>query len=405
MKSKTPLSSFTFPAPPGITEGELARRYSYAAIPGPDATEEEKKKLLAIKREHLSRLNHFREEMTPLRFVTTMALFAFTDPHNAEQIQEARFSDIARAMYNPAKGGKFSGSVIEQIEESVIRLYRMDVPFFYRVKAGTRTVHYINKKGKNVFYQKPVYNLRFMITRPIQSFGPIYEDEEGKRVDISEDMNLQAHKGFEKSSLIKYESIGKDEEGKDKPEPTFYALAATDRNGNIIKNKDGTPRRERLDGIFFRWGTDFLKWRMPGPNRWIIYKDLLPVLTEFIPNPSLFKLAIKTIFYETTKIKYGRDKLINELGIKSKDNKRIDKDLEDYFKKLKAKGIIDSDVEITEDGQNITPSKTGRPRRNAIVYRWEKGNKYRHTQQLPFARDGQEANSLTDKDLHDELES
>lgn len=379
MKSKTPLSSFHVPKGLGRTESYLVSLHRRS-----DKGEEQDN--IAKK------LDLFRDTITASAKLMIMTLMSFSDPGNLKKMNEAKIADIAKKMgYEPSEtSGQIPGYVYERLEEIGIRLRRRAIRFYYQEEVG-REKKKISKPGEPLKIRTIIRTRENLLDiNPLQTFGFYYEDEKGNPIDLNK---------YQEEDLIKYESDIDDG-------APIYAIPLIDNEGNLVMKEDGiTPRRKRANGVKWRWNTDFAEWSQDKQNRWLISADTIPILRKYLTKPASINLMFLIIFWNKSYFEICQDKLIEHLGITGTSNPaQVNKSIDTAFQDAFNEGFIDQ-VRKREPGYYPVTKKTGRPRRKNMTYLITKSKKYR-LQDKDEIPDGQEeANSLTDKDFHEQPES
>lgn len=304
-------------------------------------------------------LDLFRETLTRTAKLQVIAMLALSNPKHLDLAQEAKVADIARAMGYEADiraDGKtaFPSWIYEAVEETGMKLRRKSFDIFYQKPDGFTT------DGKRRKWKGTVMNLSIL-----QEFGFYYEDEEGRPIDL---------KAKPQDELIRYEAV----QG-----GPLFAIPALNENGKIIRNKDGTPRRRLANGIRWRFASYFADLAKNRETSWIIYIDQLTILRKYLTKPASFDLIWKTIFWTgKMPIEFGHDQLVVHLNIRSKDQKQVQKAIDEAFSDMLNEGIIDKPVIVREAGYYKPTPKTGRRRRVGKVYQWTRASKWNPGQKL-----------------------
>jgi hypothetical protein len=338
MKSKEARSSFLVPRFVGRSEGDM------------------------VARGKSGQLELFRATLTPPAKLQVLAMLALSDPKQLDRAANARAADIARTMgYEPTESGQLPGHAFEAIEETGLKLRRKSFDVFVREPSGK------TRDGRRK-YSAGIVNLSIL-----QEFGFLYEDDEGQPINLDE---------TPKNDLIKYESV----EG-----PPLYAIPMTDAKGNFLKNKDGSIRRRRANGVIWRWASRFAELTRDKETAWIFYSDAIKILRRYLHHPVAFNLMFSTLFWKgDVLIEMGHEKLIAHLDILGKDRKQVDNAIDAAFKAAFDEGIIDTPVHIRPAGYYKPTKKTGKERRKGKVYQWRRAARWRGGKVLPMVQaDGQ----------------
>lgn len=306
-----------------------------------------------VKHGHREQLDLFRETLTRPAKLLVMAMFGLSDPKHLDRPQSAKIADILRtAGYNQRQreDGKkaFTPATYELVEETGLKLRRQPIPFFVREQAGH------TKDGRRK------WKAGLIETAVFQDFGFFYEDEEGQPIDLDE---------IPKGQLIKYE---------DGKKVALYAIPMTDEDGNIVYNKDGvTPRRRVANGVTWSFASRLARLATDRGTSWVFYLEAGGILRRYQAKPATFDLMFKTLFWTGTGlIEVGHDKLVEHLGIKSKDGRQVQAAIDAAFADMLAEGIIDKPVTVRPRGYYQPTKKAGRPRRTDQVYQWRRAAKW-----------------------------
>lgn len=300
-------------------------------------------------------LELFRDVLTPrarLQIYGMMRLAA----GNPDKRIYAKIIDIGRAMgYAPtAKTGQLPSNIFQDIEDIGIRLRRKEVSLYFREPAG------FDKTGRRK-YRTGIMNLSVL-----QTFSFYYEDEAGHPIDLNK---------IPEDHLIKYEAI-------DNGEPMF-AIPELDDDGQPIKNKDGSIRRHRANGVFWRFNSDIAEMMMKKETAWIMDAESLEILSKYVGHPSAFRIMEMSFFWKDDKqIEMGHEALVAQLGITSKDQDQVERAIDAAFKAASDEGVIDP-VQIRPAGYYKKTKKTGKERRKGMVYQWRLKKSWRTAEALP----------------------
>jgi hypothetical protein len=324
MKSTRPPASFLVPRALGRSETDMvARGYG-------------------------EQLELFREVLTRQAKVQIIAMMGLSDPKHLDRTQYAKVADILRAMgYEPVTRAdgkiRFPTWLYETVESTGLKLRRNAFPIIIREPAGFT-------KDRRRKTKVSLVDLSIL-----QDFGFYYEDEEGQPIDLDE---------IPKDKLIKYEPIN----GK-----ALYAIPMTDDHGNVITNKDGSPRRRLANGVQWTFSSKIARLAADRQTSWVFYRDAVAILRRFLSKPASFDLIFKTLFWNGSgMIEMSRAKLVEHLGIKAKDRRRVDAAIANAFADALKEGIIDKPVTIRPPGYYQPTPKNKRPRRVNEVYQWKR---------------------------------
>jgi len=336
MKSKTAAPSVLVPRFIGRSEGDM------------------------VAHSHVEQLQLFRETLTRPAKVQVIAMMALSDPKRLDKPQYAKVADIARSMgYEPYQraDGKtaFDSGIYKRIEDTGLKLRRNPFPVFIRELAG------FGKDGH------PNYRTGLVDLSILQDFGFHYEDEEGQPIDLNE---------IPKDKLIRYETV------EDKGTP-LYAILMTDDHGNIVRNRDGTPRRRMANGVTWTFSSRIARLVEDRQTAWIFYREAILILRRYLSKPASFDLIFKTLFWTGSgPIKMSYDTMIAHLCIKSKDRRQVEKAIDEAFADALAEGIIDKPVTVRPEGCCQPTKTTGRPHRVVKVYQWKRSAKWQPARKL-----------------------
>jgi len=338
MKTKEARSSFLVPRAVGRSEADMVRRGLN------------------------EQLDLFREILTPPAQLQVLAMLALSDPKQLDKAASAKVADIARTMgHEPTASGRLSGHAYEDIEETGLKLRRKSFDVFVREPSGK------TRDGRRK-YSAGIVNLSIL-----QEFGFLYEDEEGRPINLDE---------IPKEDLVKYEAV----EG-----PPLYAIPMTDAKGNVLKNKDGKVRRRQANGVIWRWASRFAELTKNKETAWIFYQDAIKILRRYLHHPAAFKLMMLTLFWKGDQlIEMGHEKLVAHLDILGKDRNQVNNAIDAAFKAAFDERIIDKSVQIRPAGYYKPTKKTGKERRKGTVYQWRRAARWRGGRVLPIVQaDGQ----------------
>ena len=328
MKSKQAAQSFLVPRFMGRSEADMTARG------------------------HAEQLELFRETLTRPGKIQVLAMLALSDPKRLDHPNDAKIADIAGAMgyersLNTDGKMAFAPFIYQSIEETGLKLRRKSFEVFVRDPAGH------TKDGRRK-YKEGLVELSIL-----QEFGFRYEDEEGKPINLDE---------IPKEKLIEYEALSGH---------PLYAIPMTDDKGRFILNKDGTPRRKLANGVTWTFASRFARLAQNRETAWIFYKEAVAILRRYLTKPASFDLMFMTLFWKHDNlIEMGYDKLVGHLGIKSKDSKQVQAAIDAAFQDALTEGIISKDVTVRPPGY-YKPTKKGKPRRNDMVYQWQRSAKWK----------------------------
>ena len=347
MKSKQPPTSFLVPSSLGRSESDMV---AYG---------------------HGEQLDLFRKDLPPRTRLQIYAMMGLSDQNNLDKTQSAKIADILRAMgYNPDNraDGKiaFPPWMYDAIIETVLELYRTEIPLFIREKGTSERVSYT--PDKKPIYKRIPGKKGLLFTRILAECGFYYEDEKGQPIDLEEVPN---------EKRIKYESAT------EKGNPV-YAIPMTDEKGNVIRNKDGTPRRKAANGIWWDWQARIRRMTEDRSTSWVFYLEAVHILRQYLTKPTSFRLIEKTLFWKgkTPQIEMSYDTLAVHLGIKTRDRRQVEAAIDAAFADALTEGIIDNPVTVTPSGYYQPTPKTKRPRRVNQVYRWKRATKWQPGENL-----------------------
>lgn len=337
MKSKTAQATFVVPRPIGRSQADFVAKVLRGENYG-------------------KQLELFRETLTPRARLQVYAMMSLADPKQLDKRNYAKVIDIARAMgYEPnEKTGQLPSNVFQDIEEVGIRLRRKEIEIFFHEPKGRAA------NGRLLFRDFSV-NLSIL-----QSFGFLYEDEDGQPIDLEEKSE---------NDLIKYEPIDGGE--------SLYALPMIDEKGKPIMDEKGNIRRRRANGVHWRFNSELAERAKHSETSWIMFAESLKILAKYVGQPAAFNLIEKTLFHKGTNIEYGHDRLVAHLGITSKDQNQVEKAIDAAFQIALAEGIIDNPVIIRPEKYYKPTKKTGKRRRTGMVYQWIPAKRWRVGKNLP----------------------
>lgn len=294
-------------------------------------------------------LELFRDVLTPRSRLQIYGMMRLAAGHPDRRIY-AKIVDIGRAMGYEAteKTGQLPSNIFQDVEDVGIRLRRKEVSLYYREPAGQ------TRDGRRK-YRTGIMNLSVL-----QTFSFYYEDEEGNPIDLDK---------IPEDKLIKYEAI-------DGGEPLFAIPELDDKNQPIL-NKDGTIRRHRANGVFWRFNSDLAEMAMQKETAWIMDAESLKILADNVGHPSAFRIMEMSLFWKDDKqIEMGHETLVAHLGIKSKDQDQVDRAIDEAFRVAAETGVIEP-VQIREAGYYKKTKKTGKERRKGMVYQWRLAKRWR----------------------------
>lgn len=346
MKSKQPPASFLVPRAIGRSEGDM------------------------VAHGHAVQLDLFRETLTRRAKVQVIAMMGLSDPKHLDRSQHAKIADILRMMgyeQDIRADGKaaFPTWMYEEVEETGLKLRRKSFPIVIREPAG----HTSDGRRK--------YKVKLIDLSILQDFGFYYEDEEGQPIDLDE---------IPKDELIKIEA---------QTGPPLYAVPMMDEHGNLIKNKDGTPRRKMATGVTWTFSSKIARLAEDRETAWVFYSKAVPILRRYLKKPASFDLIFKTLFWKKGLIEMSHEKLVAHLGIRAKDRRQVEAAIEAAFADALNEGIIDKPVMVREKGYYQPTPKTNRPRRVDTVYQWKCAAAWQPARNLiAVADDGMEADEI-----------
>lgn len=338
MKSKHAPPSFLLPRFLGRTEGAM------------------------IAHGHSEQLDIFRATLTPRAMLQVAVMFGLSDTNNLDKPQSAAVADIARESgYEPTRrpDGKtaFPTWIYQAIEETGLML-RKSFPSYIEdhVLKPDGTPAY-KKSGKRWI---PKMKSGLVDMAILQEFGFVYEDEDGQPIDLD---------GIPENQLIKYEA----DQGR-----ALFAIPMKDKRGELVKNADGSLRRQQANGVTWTFSSRIARMAKDRLTNWIFYREALPILRRYLSKESSFRLMYRTLFWsgKQPQIEMSEDKLIEHLGIKTKDRGQAQKAIADAFADALTEKIIDAPAIVTERGYYQPTEKTNRPRRIAKSYRWKRAAKW-----------------------------
>lgn len=206
-----------------------------------------------------------------------------------------------------------------------------------------------------------------------QEFGFLYEDEEGRPINLDE---------IPKEDLVIYDAV----EG-----PPLYAIPMTDAKGHVLKNKDGSIRRRRANGVIWCWASRFAELTKNKETAWVFYSEAIKILRRYLHQPVAFNLMFMTLFWKgDALIEMGHEKLVAHLDILGKDRKQVNRAIDAAFQIAYDEGIIEKPVQVRPAGYYKPTKKTGKERRKGMVYQWRRAARWRGGKVLPMVQtDGQ----------------
>lgn len=361
MRTHHPQPVFQVPRAVGRTEGDLTAK-------GADYAEQ---------------LHLFREVLTRPAKLQLLAMMALSDPKHLDKPSTAKIADIADTMgyerRDRADGKRsYAPDLYQRIEEVGMRLRRREVELlvreYHRVRDG---------RPKGTYRRVPRTSLISMTV--LQEFGFYYEDEDGQPVQFDQlpsteqdhliavepkpTKSAAGSQADAASGLLKYDAI-------DGGQP-IWAIPMLDDQGRIIRNVDGSPRRRPANGLTWRWSSRFADLARNQGTAWWISLDGVQILQKYLSKPITFDLIWISLFHRSGLIEFGRDKLVEHLGIKGTRNvSRVNDAIAGAFNDLLAEGIIDQLPTIREQGYYQPTKKTNRPRRVGMVYQWRLGKRW-----------------------------
>ena len=344
MKTKHAPASFLVPQAIGRSEGDM------------------------IAHGHGEQLELFRETLTRPAKLQLIAMMGLSEPKHLDRSQYAKIADILRAMgYEPnirQDGATFLTWMYEAVEETGLKLRQKSFPMFIREPAGYM------KDGRRK------WKIGLVDLSILQDFGFYYEDEEGQPINLKE---------IPEDQLIKYEAV----KGK-----ALFAIPMVDKNGNVIKNKDGKPRRRMANGVTWTFTSRIAKLAENRATAWVFYAEAVAILRRYLPKPASFDLILKTLFWPGSGlIEMSHDKLVAHLGIKTKDSRQAEAAIKAAFNDALQEGIINKPVTVRPKGYYQPSEKTGKPRRKDMVYQWKLSAKWQPARNLiAVSEDSLEAN-------------
>lgn len=344
MKTKHAPASFLVPRAIGRSEGDM------------------------IAHGHGEQLELFRETLTRPAKLQIIAMMGLSDPNKLDRSQYAKVADILRAMGyeqdNRADGVAFPTWMYETVEETGLKLRQKSFPMFIREPAGHM------KDGRRK------WKIGLVDLSILQDFGFYYEDEEGQPINL---------KDIPEDQLIKYEAV----KGK-----ALFAIPMVDKHGNVIRNKDGKPRRRMANGVTWTFTSRIARLAEDRQTAWVFYADAVAILRRYLPKPASFDLILKTLFWTGSGlIEMSHDKLVAHLGIKTKDSRQAAAAIAAAFADALKEGIIDKPVTVRAAGYYQPSEKTGKPRRKDMVYQWKRSTKWQPAGNLiAVSDDSMEAN-------------
>jgi len=325
MKSKQAPKSFLVPRSIGQTQGALATWGDQG------------------------QLTMFTENIPPGHWVFLASLFALTDKDNPDEMQYRKMADILRVADEPDNRVAKKGA--ELVEQAAFPTWKYDMavktgrdlrdkssPFFVREPSG------FTKDGRRKWKSGIVF------LAPLQEFGLFREDEEGIPVNVEES-----------------------EAGTATPD----AIPATDAEGNVLRDKDGNPRRLPATMVGWRISSRLAKLLKEKKTSWVFYREATRKLRMYVRKPLSFGLMRETLFWlgRSPQIEMAEATIIKRLGIGSKHPGRVRDAIDAAFADMLAEGFIDKPVVVIEKG-HYKPTKSGKPRRKGRSYRWRRSKKW-----------------------------
>ena len=302
-------------------------------------------------KEQAEQLELFRETLTRQAKVQVLAMLALSNPKRLDSPNDAKIADIAEAMgydRSPNQEGKmaFPSWVYQSIEDTGLKLRRKSFEVFVRSPDG------YTKDGRRK-WKEGLVELSIL-----QEFGFHYEDEEGNPINLDE---------IAREKLIEYKAAGR----------ALYAIPMTDEKGRFILNKDGSPRRKLANGVTWTFASRFAKLAEHRETAWIFYREAVQILRRYLTKPASFDLMYMTLFWKHDNlIEMGYGKLVAHLGIRSKDSKQVQAAIDAAFQDARTESIIDKPATVRPPGY-YKPTKRGKPRRNDLVYQWQRAGKWK----------------------------
>ena len=298
-------------------------------------------------------LHLFRAIMTRPARLQVLAMMALTDPKQPEDAQWAKIADILEVMEYERKERRTDGKMAfhpedyQKIEEVAMILRRKQVSLYIREPTG-RTADGRRK-----------YRAGIVDINVLQEFGFGYVDEDGQEIDLDHVPETQ---------LIKYEAV-------DGGSP-IWAIPLLNGKGQIVRKKNGTPRRRPASRVIWRWSSRLIELMKKRGGSWVFFRNALNILKRYLSKPATFELIYWILFHKDGQIEIGHDKLVLHLGIKSKDKKRVQSVIDQAFEDALHEGIIDTLPTTREAGYYQPTKKTGRPRRVGKVYQFTKSQRW-----------------------------
>jgi len=330
MKTRTPQEIVRVPLVIGRAEGDMISGVGYE-----------------------QQLDLFREVLDHQTKVLTLALMALTPEKYIDYEQEAGISKIAETMgftrsKNQDGWNAFHPEIYQQITTNLLKLRRQDIELPIREFVSV-------KDGRTPGGTRTISRIKMTNTSLLQSFSFIYDD----------DKNLAALTASERQELkaFAYPSEGG---------PAVWALPELDNTGNVIRNKDGTPRRRRADAVAWRFSAVVAELVKDKRMSWLVRLEDIQTINSYQSDPMTFELMWKTLFHAGNIIEYSHDKLVKHLGVDTDRNHnraRIEAAVMRAFDNLLKEGFIDKPVTIKEPG-HWPSTKSGRPRRAGKTYQW-----------------------------------
>lgn len=295
-------------------------------------------------------LELFHSSFGLMEKLTCLGLFALTDNKNKSARQSASLADLLQVLdYQRSENADgeltFNSKYYKTYSEIILDLYRHDIPLYIREYPKGR-------QGVVVF-------------RLLQEVGFWYVDEHGKDIDLKK---LPKEKVFEVAPA-------------EKNNPPVLALRAFDSNGKPVQNEDGTPRRHPSRGFYFRWASNLIEAIEHGQG-WYFYTACFSILKKYLRvNPTVAELIFYFIFAKRSYKECAHSKLIQHLGIKTKDKSRQEQVIKDALDICKEEGLIEywhfRPAGYYERNKKTGEKRGGRPRRRDITYQWQITKKWR----------------------------
>lgn len=304
------------------------------------------------KRNQTAELELFRETLNRPAKVQVLAMLGLSDPKRLDRPQEAKISDIARAMgYQPYKrpdGQRaFQPWVYRAIEDTGLKLRRKPFAVFIREPTG------LARKGKRK------YDARMVELAILQEFGFVYEDKKGKPI------NLDA---IPKDKLIDC--------GADSRTP-LYPIPMTDAKGCFIYNRDGTIRRRLANGVTWTFASRFARLAQERETSWVFYREAVNILRKYLSKPASFDLLWMTLFWKKAPIIEMRySALVRHLNFRNKNQSQVRVAINSAFKDAFDEGILAEHVKIRPLLTHKPNDKAGKLQREEQVFQWQRAAKW-----------------------------